>query len=83
VKATFHVAVKAVRHRWYADTITELRAVRLTKKKPALAADEIAVKLTLDIPTEAFEAFAPEATITIPADLLATPDVHVEVEEPE
>ena len=52
---------------------------RLTQGSPALAADEVAVKVTLEIPDAAFEKPAFEAKIFVPDEAVSAPVIEAQV----
>ena len=52
---------------------------RLTQKKPALAANEVAVRVELDLPDAVFSKPAFEATIKVPESAVSKPVINAEV----
>lgn len=52
---------------------------RLTKGSPALAANEIAVKVAIEIPDEIFDKPALTAQITVPKEAVSKPVIAAEV----
>lgn len=56
---------------------------RFTKRKSALARNEIAVRLAVTVPDAAFRSMEVTAEITVPADRVIQPDVVLDIIEPE
>lgn len=56
-------------------------AVRMTKNKPDLARDEIAIGLRLSVPDSAFLAPIVFADLDVPESAVVTPEVTVDVDE--
>jgi hypothetical protein len=52
---------------------------RMTKESPALASNEIAVKVSLEIPDAIFDKPTLQANITIPAEAVSKPVINAEV----
>jgi hypothetical protein len=51
----------------------------MTKESPALASNEIAVKVSLEIPDAIFDKPTLQANITIPAEAVSKPVINAEV----
>lgn len=56
--------------------------VRMTKGKPSLGRDEIAIGVRLEVPDSAFRAPLVMADLVVPDHAVQVPEVHVEVVEP-
>lgn len=54
-------------------------ASRMTRSSPALAANEIAVKVSIEIPDEIFDKPALTAEIKIPKEAVSKPTISAEV----
>lgn len=80
MNTTVYVIVKAKRSTGPKRFVHGITVVRMTKTRPRLKRDEIAVRLTIDIPPEAFNEIAPDVKITVPTDLVVQPEVEVNVE---
>lgn len=52
---------------------------RLTKGNPALASNEIAVKVSIEVPDEIFDKPSLEAKITVPKEAVSQPVISAEV----
>lgn len=52
---------------------------RLTKGSPALASNEIAVKVSIEVPDEIFEKPMLQAKVTIPKEAVSKPVINAEV----
>lgn len=57
-------------------------AVRMTKGKPDLSRDEIAIGLRLSVPDSAFLAPIVFADLEVPEDAVMVPEITVELEQP-
>jgi hypothetical protein len=57
-------------------------AVRMTKGKPALRSDEIAIGITVEVPDSAFRAPIIMADLKVPDHAVMVPEISVEVIEP-
>lgn len=52
---------------------------RLTKNRPSLEANEIAVKVNLELPDELFDKPQLEATVKVPKEAVSAPVIDAEV----
>lgn len=71
MKISQYIVIKR-RNRWSYTS-------RLTKGNPALASNEIAVKVSLEIPDAIFDKPSLEAQITIPEDAVSKPVIEASV----
>ena len=62
-------------------TVTKNGSVRVTKNKPGLNWDEIAVGVSLDIPKQLFLKPQISASITIPEDAISPKEITAEVSD--
>lgn len=82
VSTSGYIVVKARRSSYTGD-VTDLQSGRFVKNKPALEADEIAVKIHLTLPTAAFDRNPIEVEIDVPETSIMRPEAVVTVEEAE
>lgn len=61
--------------------MSEYGIQRMTKRKPALQGDEVAVKVRLHIPQSAFKEPDFSAELTVPESAVIAPEAHVQVVE--
>lgn len=61
--------------------LSESGIERMTKKKPSLRRNEVAVKVTLSIADSAFSEPAITANITIPESAVIHPEITVDVQD--
>lgn len=61
-------------------TVMSARLDRITRNKPALSRDELAVHVTLTLPSSAFDKPTFSAAITVDENQILHPEVQVEVE---
>jgi len=52
-------------------------SVRTTKYVPALAQNEVAIKLNVNLSDKFFERFIPQAKLNVPDDFILTPEMEV------
>lgn len=78
MRAEFYLVIQGKPGR-YRKEVRELGSIRTAKRKPACAADEVALKLSLEIPDTLFVKPTLEASITVPGP--AGPVLTAEVEE--
>lgn len=57
------------------------RALRITAKQPALARDEIAIKIKMTIPDSVFRSSIFDVTLDVPSDRVITPQIEVFVDQ--
>lgn len=69
-----YIVVKQSGHSYYKKYTS-----RLTKGSPALAANEVAVKVTIELPDEIFEKPSLQANIVVPKEAVSKPVIEASV----
>lgn len=78
IKNTFYLIAKGKRSRW-SDKVEDI-TFRMTKQRPALSNDEIAVLVKVNIPEEYFERIQPAINIELPKDATVGMTVEAAIE---
>lgn len=77
-KASAWLVIKPTRSSWNPEHIRGARIVRLTKRKPTLGTDEVAIQVTVRVPESAFDLFLGSTEIDVQETQVVHPTIEIE-----
>ena len=77
VSASAHLVLRKDRRSSFPSIVVD----RVTKNRPALADDEIAIKVNITVPTTIFEKLVPNVNVDIKEEHVITQDVTADLDE--